>query len=40
MKLVIFSDIHGSSYYASKLNEIVEKDNKSFCSNKDCSNNN
>ena len=27
MKLVIFSDIHGSSYYASKLNEIVEKEN-------------
>ena len=27
MKLLIFSDIHGSSYYANKLKEIVSNEN-------------
>ena len=27
MKAVIISDIHGSSYYANKIQEIVEKEN-------------
>lgn len=27
MKVLVFSDIHGSSYYANKIKEIVEKEN-------------